>query len=249
MYFIAIPLTLFTVLLCSKCVHTTDSYSARKHRQARTLIYPPTSPTRLQYIAGIGIPVEDLTYESVTSGYVLKAEYFLPTKAEEMRPQYLKPQPIARRSFENYNYTVAHTHNTKSEQQTMSNDMHSATNFDTNWSSKQKTAASYRWIIYKSMEILMDRKGLSGRSCMLRSICEHAVVPLHYESGILAEILHIILTPSQSHDEIDHPSNKDYGRAERIGRNGRDCAATYTACANSPLDLITAIFELEGQLD
>lgn len=65
------------------------------HRSKRFLIFPPTSPTRmqviyatvflsifmnepifLQLIAGIGIPVQ-LEYESVTFGYTLKAEYFL----------------------------------------------------------------------------------------------------------------------------------------------------------------------------
>ncbi len=46
------------------------------HRSKRFLIFPPTSPTRMQIIAGIGIPVQ-LEYESVTFGYTLKAEYFL----------------------------------------------------------------------------------------------------------------------------------------------------------------------------
>lgn len=68
---------------------------ADTHRSKRFLIFPPTSPTRmqvifatvvicifinetifLQLIAGIGIPVQ-LEYESVTMGYTFKAEYFL----------------------------------------------------------------------------------------------------------------------------------------------------------------------------
>lgn len=65
------------------------------HRSKRFLIFPPTSPTRmqviyatvfisifineptfLQIIAGIGVPVQ-LDYESVTMGYTFKAEYFV----------------------------------------------------------------------------------------------------------------------------------------------------------------------------
>lgn len=46
------------------------------HRSKRFLIFPPTSPTRMQIIAGIGVPVQ-LEYESVTFGYTFKAEYFL----------------------------------------------------------------------------------------------------------------------------------------------------------------------------
>uniref|UniRef100_T1GPE9 Uncharacterized protein n=1 Tax=Megaselia scalaris TaxID=36166 RepID=T1GPE9_MEGSC len=54
-----------------------------KSREKRWLLFPRTSPTRTQFIAGIGIPVEDLLYESITSGYVFKAEYYLPYLAEQ----------------------------------------------------------------------------------------------------------------------------------------------------------------------
>ena len=37
-------------------------------------------------------------------------------------------------------------------------------------------------------------EGLPGEECVLRSICEHAALPLHYEGeGLLAEILHILM--------------------------------------------------------
>ncbi|XP_014095964.2 uncharacterized protein [Bactrocera oleae] len=191
------------------------------------------------FIGGIGIPVEDLTYESVTSGYVLKAEYFLPETADEWRPTYLKPQSVNRRSFENddyHNNTITHAQKTGKRQ---------SASFHTNWQSKQQTAAAYRWLIYRAMEILMNRAGLAGRECMLRSICEHAAIPLHYDNGILGEILHIILTPSRSRDELGNPNDKDYGHAERIGRKGGNCAATYPACAYAPIEQITTVLELD----
>lgn len=56
-------------------------------REKRFLIVPPTSPTRHQWIGGIGIPL-DLENIAVTTGYVFKAQYFLPTKAEHLRPEY-----------------------------------------------------------------------------------------------------------------------------------------------------------------
>lgn len=55
------------------------------HRHRRFLIVPPTAPTRHQFIAGIGIPV-DLQDVAITSGYVFKAQYFLPTQASDWRP-------------------------------------------------------------------------------------------------------------------------------------------------------------------
>jgi hypothetical protein len=45
-------------------------------RQKRFLVVPPTSPTRHQLIAGIGIPL-NLEDESITFGIVLKAQYLL----------------------------------------------------------------------------------------------------------------------------------------------------------------------------
>lgn len=51
-----------------------------EHRSKRFLTFPRTSPTRLQMIVGIGIPV-DLEIESVTIGWVNKSEYFLPENA------------------------------------------------------------------------------------------------------------------------------------------------------------------------
>lgn len=56
-------------------------------REKRFLIVPPTAPTRHQWIGGIGIPL-DLENIAVTTGYVFKAQYFLPTKAEHLRPEY-----------------------------------------------------------------------------------------------------------------------------------------------------------------
>ncbi|XP_017476837.1 PREDICTED: uncharacterized protein LOC108366871 [Rhagoletis zephyria] len=243
-------LAFWSLLVCLEFVLATNLYAGRKLRLPRTLIYPETAPTRLQFIGGIGIPVEDLTYESVTSGYVLKAEYFMPTKAAEMRPQYLTPQNVNRRSLADnveYNYTIAHAYNVSENQPSILGPHHERS--DINLQGKQKTASAYRWVIYKGMETLMNRAGLSGRECMLRSICEHAAVPFHYESGILSEILHIILTPSRSRDELVHPNDRDYGRAERLGRGGEDCALTYAACEYSPIEQISTVLDLDVEFN
>lgn len=42
----------------------------------RSLVVPPTSPTRHQLISGIGVPLE-LEDEAITMGLVLKAQYYL----------------------------------------------------------------------------------------------------------------------------------------------------------------------------
>ncbi|XP_039449120.1 uncharacterized protein LOC120428210 [Culex pipiens pallens] len=48
------------------------------------LIVPPTAPTRHQLISGIGIPLG--TPESITTGWVIKAQYFLPSTVDHLKP-------------------------------------------------------------------------------------------------------------------------------------------------------------------
>jgi hypothetical protein len=50
--------------------------SASSERRKRFLVVPPTSPTRHQLIAGIGIPL-NLEDQAITLGIVLKAQYLL----------------------------------------------------------------------------------------------------------------------------------------------------------------------------
>ncbi|XP_030374272.1 uncharacterized protein LOC115623866 [Scaptodrosophila lebanonensis] len=187
-------------------------------RLSRSLIYPETAPTRLQFIGGIGIPVEDLHFESITSGYVLKAEYFLPINASELTHHYLRPQAITGR-----------------EEDVSSSD------------SPFNYASIYRWMLYRGVETLLEKAGLPGQSCLLRVICEHAALPLSHESGLLAEILHIILTPSSSQDALAKHTDRDYLMAERFGRRGGDCRAAFAKkCKKSPMDFITMLIEVNG---
>lgn len=77
--------------------------------------------------------------------------------------------------------------------------------------------ATSRWTLYKGIAALAERyfsqniisnvkvlklsnifdifsKGLEGRPCVLRSICESAHAPFDYSNGILGELMHIIMT-------------------------------------------------------
>ncbi|EDW14088.1 uncharacterized protein LOC6572520 [Drosophila mojavensis] len=181
-------------------------------RFSRSLLFPATAPTRVQFIGGIGIPVEDLPFESVTSGYVLKTEYFLPTTAEEITRVYLKPQPITGRDH------VGH--------------MEEASGM----------GSMYRWVIYRGIETVLQNIKLPGRSCLLRVICEHAALPLTHESGLLGELLHIVLTPSSSLDHYALHTDREYLVAERFGKRGGSCESAYGhKCPSSPMGLITVL--------
>ncbi|XP_065079694.1 uncharacterized protein LOC135702550 [Ochlerotatus camptorhynchus] len=62
------------------------------------LVVPKTSPTRHQFVSGIGIPLG--TPNSVTTGWVLKAYYFLPTTVAQLQPVNIEGWNDTRRSFE-----------------------------------------------------------------------------------------------------------------------------------------------------
>lgn len=54
------------------------------------LVVPATSPTRHQFIAGVGVPL-GLEREAITYGWTLKAQYFLPeSTAEDLKYQYFQ---------------------------------------------------------------------------------------------------------------------------------------------------------------
>ncbi|KAJ6635715.1 hypothetical protein Bhyg_14301 [Pseudolycoriella hygida] len=282
------------------------------HRSKRFLIFPPTSPTRVQLIAGIGFPVT-LDYESVTFGYVLKAEYFLPDNTTLVMHFMQSPfDPITRpiTSRRKRNLLVAETsqddrHDTlvevKSDEtvkeqkkyDAVTEEIERGENNSTEESNetgrehyekydavaveiergennsteedlesdddssedddKVYTAADYRiskpndfstarWSLFKGIEMLAERNGLVGRACMLRSICESAYAPFSFRSGILGELMHIILTPSTTKDTINDHSQNEYHRAEALGKSGAPCEKIFKECTRSLLDQFTGIY-------
>ncbi|XP_058983239.1 uncharacterized protein LOC131804412 [Musca domestica] len=204
----------------------------------------------INFIGGIGIPLDDSGFESYISGYILKAQYYLP---EEFGPMKLRPQTIHRRRRENshteFNYSPKHRSkyiNETVQGHTNRKEYKNRIGADSNGSretlSLMKTTGVYRWIIYRAIEIALNNSALPGQICLLRSICEHAAVPFDYRSGLLGEILHIILTPSTSEDDSTNSSaNKVYSEAESQGKSGEDCSILYGECSKPPMEFISAI--------
>jgi len=137
----------------------------------------------LQFIAGFGIPVDDLDIESITTGYVLKAHYYLPNRAKQIRTKNLID--ITDRGFKD-NGTIF--------QQTM---LKSDEELGVSTGVLEETTQAwngYRWAIYQSFESLALRMQLNGRQCVLKSICESSAAPFDERNGLLGELLHILLT-------------------------------------------------------
>lgn len=189
-----------------------SAWAQEGNQVSRSMIYPELAPTPVTFLCAIGIPVEDLPFETLVSGYALRMQYFLPTNASQLTRIYLKPQPIT--------------------------DRRTRAKFRPNLSS------IYRWILYRGIEMVLQHMGLPGHSCLLRVICEHASHPLSHESGLLGELLHIVLTPSSSRDETTMSKDHAYQLAERIGRRGGSCAKVYARkCRRSAIDLISVLLQ------
>ncbi|XP_017052014.1 uncharacterized protein LOC108095419 [Drosophila ficusphila] len=136
-------------------------------RAKRFLIFPRQAPTRHQFIAGIGIPA-DLDYESLTVGYVLKAEYYLPYNATVYRQNPLFPEyPVNSTEYERQRKFL-------------------------------KTPTYLRWQIYDFIEHMLNGYGLNGHACLLEAICEVNRIKFAKDFSTAAEMLHILLSPSST---------------------------------------------------
>ncbi|XP_053690998.1 uncharacterized protein LOC128739529 [Sabethes cyaneus] len=95
-------LKLFALVLCialAQPAGSTDTEEGRFLLWGRPiLIVPETSPTRHQMIYGIGVPLA--AHESLTFGWVLKAQYFLPYEVGQLRPNLMEGWNDTRRSLE-----------------------------------------------------------------------------------------------------------------------------------------------------
>ena len=136
-----ILITLSSFLLNSFALN--ELQLARKAR-GLPLIFPVTAPTRTQWIVGIGIPLENLNFEALTTGYVFKAEYFLPYQVEQL---YTKTtMNLTARKLKGATKFEKHVATESELRGNSTTERH-----------KKPVLASYRWSVYKSLEGLANR--------------------------------------------------------------------------------------------
>lgn len=186
------------------------------------LIFPPTAPTRHQLITGIGIPLG--TPESVITGWVVKAQYFLPTSIDDLKPQHWDGWNNSRRSIEKReavtvtplldHYEAYTAREVKVDTEPLPDDDDRFEDADDDYWMKMVQDANKksppveadplvsegynpersRWTTYKALEQIGAIYGSGGRECVLRSICEAASAEFTHTGGVFAELLHIIFT-------------------------------------------------------
>ena len=121
----------------------------------------------------------DLDPESLTVGYVLKAQYFLPYNSSHLYPTRLsrdiKDDEYQQQQFQNNDYEIEIEHEIETVDDADVED-------------------GVRWSIYQALDIFLRRQmKIDGMQCILRAICEATQLPFTHESGLLGELMHILL--------------------------------------------------------
>lgn len=216
-----------------------------EERQKRYLIYPRSNPTRLQFVAGFGIPY-DSNVEAITSGYVIRTQHFMPFNATQLLPLFLNNRTIdvnlleqgifntvkrSVRSNEEFGMDEKYVSEVEVVDEGPLEEAFDSANFDS------------RWNFYDIISAALVHKGFDGKVCLLRAICEAVKVKFSHQSGILGELLHVILSPSTSDESMNRHFDYEYHFAEQTGERGEECEHLFRDCPISILDLFTGIHE------
>uniref|UniRef100_A0A1B0D6N4 Uncharacterized protein n=1 Tax=Phlebotomus papatasi TaxID=29031 RepID=A0A1B0D6N4_PHLPP len=82
----------------------------------------------------------------------------------------------------------------------------------------------------------------AARQLAVRNYAKDAALrPFSGKSGLLAELLNIVFSPSSSNDKVSHHTDNEYFHAEKQGKQGAPCAEIFKNCPVSILDIFTAI--------
>ncbi|KAL6255355.1 hypothetical protein P5V15_013693 [Pogonomyrmex californicus] len=104
------------------------------------------------------------------------------------------------------------------------------TEFFENASSSRRRRESVSWdermTVYRLLEEEFDRRGVNGKECMKKDICEAATMSLENE-GLVEELLHLLLTPQQRNDSS---LDSEYIQALQFGQGNHDCSRIYNSC-------------------
>ncbi|CRK91563.1 CLUMA_CG005218, isoform A [Clunio marinus] len=211
--------------------NSSKSFAIHKGIHKRALFYPFVL---FPYNAAIGILVAlaiplDIPGRSIFVSYNFESNFFVPNQPNEsfpgpiirfpgLIPTTVVPNPeeniILRRSFKN-----EVTGSSKTE------------------SFNDDSSLFVRKAVYRLIESRLNSRGIDGKKCLLRAICESATYPLIENNGVVGHILHIVLTPSSS---LDEELPKEYSKAEILGREN-NCVKYERHCKFSLLNTFTKL--------
>ncbi|XP_063705249.1 uncharacterized protein LOC134834479 [Culicoides brevitarsis] len=208
-------------------------------REKRFLLFPRANPTRIQFVFGVGIPL-DLPQISVISGYVLRGNYYLPWDIQQFVPMFLKNETIlADEIWTRLNRTdfLRRKREANYIEKSQNEIIPAQKNYEIPFNS--------RWTFYDIIIGAIENQGYVGKSCLLRAICEAATVKFTHYSGIIGELLHVLLSPSTSNDKILKHEHHEYYFAEDAGLKSKPCHLLFKDCTTSILEFFTNILEVD----
>ncbi|XP_032671165.1 uncharacterized protein LOC116844119 [Odontomachus brunneus] len=96
-----------------------------------------------------------------------------------------------------------------------------------------------RMTVYGLLEEEFKRRGIDGKECVKKTICEAALAPLEDE-GLVGELLHLFFTPQEA---ANSSVDSEYLEALEFGRSNRDCSRIYRSClpGQGILDQISSV--------
>lgn len=122
----------------------------------------------------------------MTSGYVFKAQYFLPYNVTQLQPTKLRlERDVEHMKVDKYGQAYE-TYNVEAEVKSVGEVSHQDGETD------ESGNDDVRWAMYQALENVLRSKSIDGKQCVLRAICEASRLPFSHESGLLGELFHIL---------------------------------------------------------
>ncbi|KAF4519438.1 hypothetical protein B566_EDAN008665 [Ephemera danica] len=97
--------------------------------------------------------------------------------------------------------------------------------------------------VYSKLQILLDSKGMNGRSCVLRAVCEAAkrTEPGSFLDTILRAVFTFPL--SEGKREASDSEHQEFDDAQWRGWTNQDCGQVYSECSTSLIKLAFATLD------
>lgn len=125
----------------------------------------------------------------MTSGYVFKAQYFLPYNVTHLRPTRLRlERDVEYMKVDKYGQAYE-TYDVETEVKSVGEVLPQHQDVETD---DARNDDDVRWAIYQVLENVLRSKNIDGKQCVLRAICEASRLPFSHESGLLGELFHIL---------------------------------------------------------
>ncbi|XP_072764490.1 uncharacterized protein [Anoplolepis gracilipes] len=96
----------------------------------------------------------------------------------------------------------------------------------------------HRRDLYNKLEIIMNAMGFDGRTCILRALCEASQRLMPKGNTLIEEMMRISFSlPLARVFSFEPGEHRTYTQAHKAGHEGKDCAAMFSGCSFSLIDL------------